>query len=478
MLNINDYTGAKDFFRFFEEISRIPHGSGNTSKIADYLVDFAKERGLRFYRDPADNVIISKNATLGMENRPGIIFQGHTDMVAEKTQDCDKDMTSEGLDLFRDGDFLRARGTTLGGDDGVAVAYALAILNSEDIPHPDFDAIFTSDEEIGLIGAKALESDRLSEILRGKMLINIDSDAEGIFTVGCAGGLRSDIKLHVSSSPYKGKGLIVTLRGLKGGHSGVEIDKGRENAVKLLAKALSSISIPGLSEFSGGNADNAIPREATCKLQYREGIDDELKEALSRVADEYKSIEPDIDFTVSTCDIDGFLVSEHDSNALISLICKLPSGVIRMMEDIENLVETSLNLGILRLSASCAELSFSIRSAKASEKRALADTVTEIATEFGATVSEHGDYPAWEYRKESPLRDTMCRVYRNMYGKDAEVVTIHAGLECGILSDKIPGLDCVSIGPDNYDIHTTEERLSIPSAIRVWEFLLEVMKEI
>lgn len=474
MLNIDDFESIEKVIRFFEEFSAIPHGSGNTSLIADYLVDFAKKRNLDYSRDNADNVIIRKGATKGYENRPAVIFQGHLDMVAEKKPGAEIDMEKEGLTLYRDGDFLRAKDTTLGGDDGVALAYALAILDSNDIPHPDFEAVFTSDEEIGLLGAVAIDPNEI----KGRLLINIDSDEEGVFTVGCAGGMRSDVTLPVHRSNSGADSYRVKVSGFKGGHSGVEIDKGRVNANKALVEVLSGIGDVSIKDIRGGNADNAIPRECECIFSSHLDHTALIKKLGDEMAAKYRDIEPDITLTVEKVDSPVAGVCVEDSRKLISLLSTLPSGIIAMSSDVPGLVETSLNMGILRLEGDRAEISFSVRSAKGTEKQALGDRLEKIAKDHGASYSTRGAYPAWEYKKDSHLRDVMKKVYEDMYGKSPEIVIIHAGLECGIFSEKIEGLDCVSIGPNNYDIHTTEERLSLSSLQRVWEFLLRVLKEI
>ncbi len=472
MIDISDFKSAESPFRFFEEFSKIPRGSGNTRAIADYLSDFGKKRGLFVYRDEKDNVVIRKPATKGYENKPAVIFQGHTDIVAEKAQNVNIDMQSEGLSLYRDGDFLRARGTTLGADDGVAMAYALAVLDSGDIEHPEFEAVFTSDEEIGLLGATALDT----SVLRGKMLINIDSDEEGIFTAGCAGGARVDINLPISSSEYAGEVYRLTLSGLRGGHSGVEIDKGRVNAIKAIAQTLSLIPGLRLISLTSGNADNAIPRDGEATFGAK--LSDDIKEKLLTDAKRFVTGEDGAVFTLEKSDSSLIALNAAASANILSLIISLPNGVTRMSEDIEGLVETSLNMGIARLSESEFALTQSVRSAKGAEKEKLISLIKEIAESHGACVSVRGEYPAWEYRKSSHLRDVMCKTYRDMYGKEPIVVTIHAGLECGIFSDKIEGLDCISIGPDNHDIHTPEERLSLPSFARVWEYLTEVLKNL
>ena len=416
---------------------------------------------------------IKKPATQGYENRPGVIIQGHTDIVALKEPDCGIDMEKEGLDLYIDGENLRARGTTLGADDGVAMAYAMAILDSNDIEHPALEAVFTSDEETGLIGATALDAD----VLNGRMLINIDSDEEGIFTAGCAGGGRIDIKLPIKAKTHIGRIFSLKIEGLKGGHSGVEIHKNRANAIKVAAEILSKIEDVRLGKTTAGSADNAIPSNALILFTTKTSIF-EISQIISDVKDQLPEDESDVKFGIDMSISSAKLLSIEDSANLLSLICEMPNGVTRMSEDIEGLVETSLNMGILNLDDKNLELTISVRSAKGEEKAKLISKVREIAEGHGATVGVRGEYPAWEYRKDSHLRDVMCRVYNEMYGKEATVVTIHAGLECGIFSDKMDGLDCVSIGPDNRDIHTPDERLSLPSFNRVYEYLINVLKNI
>lgn len=474
MLSIPEFENAVKVFEYFEEISRIPHGSSNCSHIADYLVDFAKTHSLEFYRDSSDNVIIKKPAAAGYESRPTVIIQGHTDMVAEKDPSLDKDMTREGIEIYRDGDFLRAKGTTLGGDDGIAVAYALALLSSEDIPHPSIEALFTSDEEIGLLGATALDVSQLS----GNIMINIDSDDEGIFTVGCAGGIRTDFRLPVLREAAELAKYRLTVCGLIGGHSGVEIDKGRANASKLGAEILSSLGKIFIFDFHGGNMDNAITREFTAEFCTERDISADFSKVRDKILSEWKCAERDISITLEECGKADMALDSESSAKLLELVNAIPSGVISMSNDIPELVESSMNLGIVRLSSDFASLTVSVRSSKGSEKLRLVGMLSELAAKYGADFSTRGDYPAWEYKNDSHLRDTAVKVYNEMYGKAPKVITIHAGLECGIFSDRMPALDCISLGPDNYDIHTTEEHLSVSSTARVWEFLRKLLKEI
>ena len=473
MPNITNYSADEGFFGFFTEISRIPRGSGNTKGIADYLVDFAKKRGLEYKRDTADNVVIKKPATEGFADRPTVIIQGHTDMVLQSESGTANDMSNEGVKLVVDGDLLRAEGTTLGADDGIAVAYALALLDSTDIPHPAIEAVFTSDEEIGLLGAAALDCSDL----QGKIMINIDSDVEGVFTVGCAGGRRVDITLPVVSEAASGEKYTLLIDGLLGGHSGIEIEKGRTNAAKRIADYLAALGSIRLISLDGGVADNAIPPSARAEFT----AEADIAELYTAIEETKNSIPEGAERESVTLVKSGSAktaLTAEDTKKLISLITELPSGIIAMSQDIEGQVETSLNLGILRLEKAEASISFSLRSSKGDEKQALAARLLKIAEKYGAGYEEHGDYPGWDFKKDSHLRDVMCKVYSEMYGKDAEVITIHAGLECGIFSDKIDGLDCVSTGPDAFDIHTPKERLSIPSAIRFWEYLIRVLKNI
>ena len=470
MLNLPEYKSAERVFHYFEEISQIPHGSGETDKIAEYLVSFAKERGIFVKRDAANNVIIRKNATRGYTDRPTVIIQGHIDMVLAKTADCTKDLSVEGIDMYVDGDFIKAKGTTLGGDDGIAVAYALALLESNDIPHPELEIVLTSDEEIGLLGAVALDASEL----RGRVMINIDSDDEGIFTAGCAGGMRIDTKISARTEKKVTDGIRVAIKGFKGGHSGATIHIPHANAIKALGELIAALDCE-VGALKGGNADNAIPRSAECVVYGASA--DKVNEACETIIGKYREVEPEGKYEI-TEGVVADVYSTEVSKRIAELICEEPNGIIAMSEEIPDQVETSLNMGILECDDTGVTVSFSLRSSKGAKKAELATRVTKIAESKGAECDPHGAYPGWEYRKESPLRDTICEVYKRMYGKDAKVVTIHAGLECGIFSDKMEGLDCISMGPDGYDIHTTEERLSISSTARVWEFLKEVLKSI
>lgn len=468
MINVNN-GAAQRVFDFFEEIANIPHTSGNTSRIADYLVSFAKERGLEYVRDEYDNVIIRKKATRGYEDRETIIIQGHTDMVAAVDDGREIDMNNVGVKILRDGDILTADGTTLGADDGVFVSYALAILEADDIEHPEIEMLFTSNEEIGLIGATKLDG----SLLRGRKMINVDSDIEGIFTAGCAGGMSVDVTLPYETSAVTDGLYTVTVSGLLGGHSGSEINKGRENAIKILAEVIRGSE---LADINGGNADNAIPRSASARV--KPDTLENLNAAIASALSKYSKNEKEIEIAVSEYHEKARVFSKEHSAKIIDFIGKIPTGVYKMSEEIANLPETSSNLGIISTNEGRVKLSVLIRSSKNSEKLVIRDKIKAISDELKADMRVHSAYPAWEYRKISPLRDAMVKSYEKIYNKSPKVIVIHEGLECGIFSDKIEGLDCVSLGPDMFDLHTTDERLSISSTVRVFEYLKALLKEI
>lgn len=464
-------------FGYFEQICAIPHGSGNTKGISDYLVSFAREQGLKYIQDEANNVILFAEGTCGMEDHDPVILQGHMDMVCEKDRDCDLDMALQGLDVRQDGRFVFANGTTLGGDDGIAVAYVLALMADRSIPHPPLEAILTVDEEIGMLGADRID---LSE-LKGRVLINLDSEDEGVFTVSCAGGALVTISLPVERRAVYGPCIRLTVDGLRGGHSGAEIHKNRANANKVMGEFLSRIQkiMPlCLTSLAGGTKDNAIPQscQATAvamgiHLERINTIAAELQAEIRETYDEPEAL-------IQAFDVDalgGNSLTSESTARVVGLLCAAPNGVQAWSKDIEGLVQTSLNLGITKLGERFSA-GFSVRSSINTEKQELLEQLKTLAGFYEASYSQSGEYPAWEYRKDSHLRDTMVRVYREMFGREPQVLAIHAGLECGILGEKLPGLDCVSIGPRMYDIHTSREKLDVASTERTWRFLLEVLK--
>ena len=466
-------------FGYFEKICSIPHGSRNTKAISDYLVSFAVEHGIRYEQDELNNVLMYQEGTCGYEEHAPVILQGHMDMVCEKDADCPINMDTDGLDIDHDGEWIFAHGTTLGGDNGIAVAYILALLADKTIPHPPLECIITVDEEIGMEGAAGVQLGNF----QSRTMINLDSEDEGVFTVSCAGGARSTIHMPVQRRVVYGPCVKLTVEGLRGGHSGVEIHKNLANANKVMGEFLGRIQkiMPlCITKLSGGAKDNAIPRSCEATLIPLginvERLNDIAQQLQSEIRESYD--EPYAIVRGDNVDaLGGNALTTECTAKVIALLNAAPNGVQTMSQDIEGLVQTSLNLGVMSLDEELT-LTFAVRSSVNAEKVDLLKRLGELAVFYEGTTSEMGDYPAWEYKKDSRLRNTMVATFCRMFGKEPEVVAIHAGLECGLLSEKLPGLDCVSIGPDMQDIHTSREKLSIASTKRTWEFLLEVLKEL
>lgn len=462
----------KRVFWYFEDLCAIPHGSGNTDAISEYCVRFARAHGLACERDEWNNVIIRKPATAGYEDHPTVIVQGHLDMVCEQDANCPLNMETDGLRVRTDGEWVWAEGTTLGGDDGIAVAMALAILEDDTLCHPALEMLFTTDEETGMYGAAGLDASRLS----GRVLLNADSENEGVLTVGCAGGARAALSIPVTRVPLNAPCICVTVEGLMGGHSGVEIDKGRLNANKLMGAFLQSLSTPyRIVSLEGGNKDNAIPRRTVCVLHTTEDV---AAAAQAFVNAHRVDTDPDLTVTVTAAPSAETALTAADSRRVAAFLAALPNGIQTMSADIAGLVQTSLNLGVLKLREDALCATFAVRSSVNRERDALLDRLTQITADFGGEADIHGRYPAWEYRSHSLLRETMCAVYRRLYQADPVVEIIHAGLECGLLSDKLPGLDAVSFGPDMADIHTSRERLSVASTARTYTYLCETLRSL
>ena len=476
-MSVLEHLEPRSVFRFFEEMCAIPHGSRNTKAISDWCVAFAKERGLEYHQDESNNVIIIKEATPGYEAARPVILQGHLDMVCEKEAGCGKDMSREGLDLAVEGDYVYAKGTTLGGDDGIAVAMALAILDARDIPHPRLEAVFTVDEEIGLLGATAMDVTPL----KGRTMLNLDSEAEGIFTVSCAGGNTTACILPVTRSPFDGSAVTVKVEGLTGGHSGAEIDKGRANANMLLVRVLRAMARETqlrVVSVSGGLKDNAIPVAAQAQLVVCDpaAAEKAAGEMEAVFQNEYRTTDAALTVTVETSAAGAVPMDQASTGKVLCLLSCLPNGIQAMSAEIPGLVQTSLNLGILVTEGDEVRASFSVRSSVDSQKQMLKDRLACLTEQLGGHVEFSGEYTGWQYQEHSPLRDLMVEVFTEQYGKPPKVEAIHAGLECGLFAGKLPGLDCVSIGPDLLEIHTPREKMSVSSVQRVWAFLLEVLK--
>jgi len=465
-------------FYYFEKMCGIPHGSGNTKQISDFCVDFAKEHNLEYYQDADNNVIIIKEATTGYENADAVIIQGHLDMVCEKTADCMKDMEKEGLDIYIDGEEIRAKDTTLGGDNGIAVAMALAILDSNELEHPRVEAVFTVDEETGLLGAGSIDV----SLLKGRTMINLDSEDEGVFTVSCAGGNVADCRLPIHTNGYSGKAYALEISGCKGGHSGVEIDKGRSNPNILMGRLLQDMAINAkvaIASVDGGLKDNAIPvyTKAVIVCNDEEQVKKSTAVMQQIFTNEYATADPAVKITTEKIQVQDMpLMDEESSKKTICLLTGLPNGIQTMSMDIKDLVQTSLNMGVVKTLENCLQISFCVRSSVDSEKDMINRRIRTMMEQFGGTMQIEGDYPGWEYKKDSKLRDKMIEVFKEQYGKEPKVEAIHAGLECGIFVGKMPGLDCISLGPDLKDVHTVGEHLNIPSVQRVYAFVLETLK--
>ncbi len=468
-------------FSYFEKICAIPHGSGNTAMISDYLTGFARDRQLDYLQDDYGNVIIWKKGGPGYEQLDPVILQGHMDMVCASEPDYEIDFQKEGLQLqVRDGK-ISARGTSLGGDDGIAVAYMLAILDMDDLPHPPLECVFTTDEEVGMLGAAALDM----SVLKSRRMINLDSEEEGQFMVSCAGGLS--LTTHLPLKREEASGICATLEisGLKGGHSGMEIDKGRGNAILLMGRLLHYLQkeIPvQIISISGGTADNVIPDRSTAEIMVRRDditeIDRLVKALRQILRKEYilTDDQVDVSFSPEVRPTSSRVLTTDSATSLLAALLNLPAGVQKMSFALENLVQTSLNLGRAVTRETEILFTYSVRSSVGSEKDHLVEQIGQLMKSLGGSISCSGNYPAWEYRPNSVLRRLMTEVFEEQYGRKPEATMIHAGLECGLFSATLKDLDCVSIGPEMKGIHSPDEELDIASVGRVWDFLLEVLK--
>ena len=470
----------KAVFEYFEKLCAVPHGSGNTKIISDLCVGFAKELGLKWRQDALNNVVIWKDGTPGYEDAEPVILQGHMDMVCAKTEQCDKDMAREGLDLATDGEYVWAEETSLGGDNCIAVAMALALLADKTMPHPPLEAVFTVDEEVGMEGAFGLDCSDL----KGRQLLNLDSEEEGVFTVSCAGGVRMDCRLPGSRGPLTGEtGYAVTISGLQGGHSGADIDKGRASANVLAGRVLYSAMerVPGLrlADVRGGKFDNVICPFNVAKVAVPAGKEAEF-EAFIREFDgvlknEYAGCDEGVTLVCQRTAVETAL-SPEDTHRILRTLLVLPQGVQAMNADFPGLVQTSLNLGVMSVEADGLHLTLSIRSCIASQKAMLCQRVRAVIETGGGTAEERSGYPGWQYQRESAMRQRLMEVYRDLNGKDAVIEATHGGLECGLFIEKLPGLDAVSLGPELRDIHSPRERLGVASTERVYRLVCEFLK--
>lgn len=467
-------------FRFFEELSKIPRGSGNMKAIADYCEDFAKKRNLKVVRDSADNVIIYKDASAGFENSQPVILQGHLDMVCQKTAGSDIDFEKDPIEIFVDGDFVKAKGTTLGADNGIAVAMVLAILDSDSLSHPPIEAVFTTDEEIGMLGASALDMSLLS----GKMMINLDSEEDDVLTVSCAGGEDFTITATPTTTAKHGTAVTLTIKGLRGGHSGVEIDKGRINSNILSGRFLNHLR--NLADFDiisivGGDKGNAIPlrTEITVCTDSPDFFKSEAEAFAETVRKEISAREPDFEIELSSKENTNHTVFTKDfTDKIIFALSLSPNGIQQMSQEIDGLVETSLNLGILKADSEGLLMHYALRSNKSSALEELCERLAVFADTLGFEHTRGGHYPPWEFKENSALQKLYCDIYEKQNGSAVKVEAIHAGLECAVFADKIPDLDCIAIGPTLFDVHTVNERMYIPSVEKIFNIVTELLSKL
>ncbi len=464
-------------FKYFEEICSIPHGSGNMDKISKYCIKFAEEHNLKYICDDLKNVLIYKPGTKGYENSDTIILQGHLDMVCQKTNDSDIDFENDGLDILTEGDFVFANNTTLGADNGIAVAMIMAILDSNDIPHPPIEALFTTDEETGMFGASAFDI----SLLKGRKLINLDSEEMNFVTVSCAGGCNLDIKMPFEKEQFCGKRLTITLGGLQGGHSGVEIDKGRINANILMGRILCHLnknSDFGIISINGGTKSNAITPHCIAEIVCKNP--DETKSMLDNY---FKIIKSEISKREENCYLvvsfedDGVfeILNTSSRDKLLFMLSITPNGIIDMSAEIPNLVETSLNLGILETSASSINMIYTLRSNKNSALSYLEEKMSSFAEYNDCRYEISGRYLPWEFKEGSPLQTLYINAFEKHFGYKPEIIAIHAGLECAVFASKTNDLDCISIGPDIFDVHTVKEKLSISSTKEMFNLLCDTL---
>ena len=479
-------------WKYFEEICAIPHGSGNIGQISAYLRGFAEEHGLAYIAEPCGNVIIRKDATPGCEQAPAIVIQGHMDMVAVADEGCGKDMTKDGLDvaISEDGQFVYAKGTSLGGDDGIALAYGLAVLAADNLVHPAIELVATVDEETGMDGAREL----LAEDVRGRRWLNLDSEDEGVLLAGCAGGLTQKSSFSVSRDTVSGDLLRIAVTGCRGGHSGTEIDKNRANAILLLALLIREMDCGKMLQplwIAGGEKDNAIPTSAEMVICVNDYERYEICRAFDRaertLLPAFRRQEPDVAFVLEETKEGGeFMIREGSYRVMnpasvekvLDFLLLVPFGVSAMSTEPKGLVETSNNVGIVRTIGDTVVVDSSVRSMVSIRKKQLGDKIALLTSLCGGIAERHSEYPGWEFRPESPLREAWVETYREVYGEEPVVQTIHAGLECGLIIEHMPETDAISFGPNIFDIHTTKERMEIASVERTWNLLVKLLERL
>lgn len=471
----------KTMWSYFLELSKIPRGSKNEAAAADWVADQARALGCDVERDEVGNVIIRKKATPGKEGRPTTCLQAHVDMVCEKNEGTEHDFLKDPIQLVRDGDLLRAKGTTLGADNGIGVAAALAVLASKDIAHGPIEALITIDEETGLTGANGLQAGRL----KAKFLLNLDSEEEGYLTIGCAGGVDTIVsrKLTRVAAPAGSRAYRLKVFGLKGGHSGIDIHAGRGNAIRLLAQLLDATSGFGfaLASIKGGNKRNAIPREASAMIFLDPAKEAAFKAALAEHEAHWRAalgaFDPGLHLALEAGEA-AQAMSPADTHALIQLLLSLPHGVEAMSPDIKGLVQTSTNLGVIDTRENDVEINLLTRSSIDASKVALSARIAATCALGGFEAHTTGGYPGWKPEPKASLVQIVQDANQKAFGKPLEIMAIHAGLECGLIGEKYAGMEMVSFGPSMWDVHTPDEHVSIPSVGNFWKLLTSVLEAV
>lgn len=476
-MNILSHFEPQNIFGYFEALCRIPRGSGDMERISSFCMEFAEEHGLWAYRDEANNVVIKKPASGGYEKSEPVILQGHLDMVCQKDESSTINFETDGLEIYEEDGYIHARGTTLGADNGVAVAVMLAILADKTLSHPPIEAVFTTDEEIGMLGAVQLDM----SVLEGKRMINMDSEDPLVVTVSCAGGSDFAADIPVERSIRKGASVSLSVKGLRGGHSGVEIDKGGENANILMGRFLNHLEKTcafDIINVNGGDKGNAIPVSCTAQLvtENPEQIIKDFEAYAKIVADEIKMREPAFCWTAESLPVGNYEVMDAQaSKKLLYALLLAPNGVLKMSAEIENLVETSLNMGILKTNTDSVHIAYALRSNKSTALQHLEERLTAFFGAMNCVISTGGHYPPWEYKNDSVLRDLYVEMCEKTMLEVPRIEAIHAGLECGVFASAIPGLDCISIGAEMHGIHTVQEKLSIRSTKELYEIVCRML---
>lgn len=483
MSNVIENLQPSLLWQNFEAISKIPRPSKHEQHVADYIIECARKLNYPHKQDPVGNIVVLKPPSKGHQQAPVIVLQGHTDMVCEKNSDIQHDFMKDPITLVRSNGYIKAQGTTLGSDNGVGVSAILAVMEDDSLTHGPLELLFTVDEETGLTGAANLKPD----FLKGRILLNLDSEEEGTLYVGCAGGqdTLATVKLEFEKTPPNHTALSIAVRGLRGGHSGVDIHLGRANAIKLLTRVLWKLHTDlgaRLVRLEGGSKRNALPREAEALVcvpkKNVEAVKNSVQKLQQMFNKEFSGVEQNTAIAVKNAATPKIVIKKKIHERIIQLLYAVPHGVIKMSTDIPGLVETSTNLATVQISDKAVVIGTSQRSSVDSEKRDIVSQVSAACLLAGAKVENSDGYPGWKPNMQSKALAVAKSTYKRLYGKEPEVKAIHAGLECGIIGEKYPGIDMVSFGPTIEGAHSPDERVHIESVEKFWKYLLEMLKEL